>query len=86
MPHLVEFALCAIQSTQLNETKTPLTLAPSRGSLGVLSVNLFRHSCGTVLAFNPEKRSEKHTGTRMSRHTDPSWLDANTDARSPVRV
>ena len=49
------------------------------------ALNLFRLRCGTVVGLNPQIHTDKHTGTRMSRHTDPSSLD-RTHAVRLVRV
>ena len=75
---LVEFALhvlhCKIPKER-KKLKTRLTLAPNRGNLGVL----WTYSGSDVVR---TKNPDKHTGTRMSRHTDPSSLHA---AVRPVR-
>ena len=71
---------CFIPSTQRKNwrNKARLTLASNRGSLGVL----WTYSGSVVVlrswGFNPQKHSDKHTGTHMSRHTDPSSLDTST--------
>ena len=69
--------------------KISLTLAPNRaGSLGVLwnLLRPLRVRCSTVLGFNPQKSADKYTGTRMSRHTDPSSFHTNTRSSSRRRV